>query len=54
VLIDYLNVDNICSYDEISSVSNKYPRRGEECIIESKNTLYGKRFTISLTVNTKK
>jgi len=57
--IDYLNVNNICSYDEISAVSNKYPRRewskrGEECIIESKNTLYGKRFTIGLTVNTEK
>ena len=58
-VIDYINVDNICSYDEISAVSNKYPRRGwskrgEECIIESKNTLYGKRFTIGLTVNTEK
>jgi len=58
-VIDYLDRNNICSYDEISAVSNKIPRRGwskigEECIIENKNTLYGKRFTIGLTVDTKK
>lgn len=58
-VINYLNINNICSYDEISAVSNKYPRRGwskkgEECIVENKSTLYGKRFTIGLTVNTEK
>ena len=58
-VINNLNINNICSYDEISAVSNKYPKRewaktDKECIIENKNTLYGKRFTIGLTVNNEK
>lgn len=58
-VINELEIKNICSYDEISAVTNEKPKRGwskkgEECIIENKNTLYGERFTIGLTVDTEK
>jgi len=58
-VLQFLDIDNIASYDEISAITNKYPirgwcKKGEECIINNKNTLYGKRFTIGVTVDTQK